>query len=141
MAGTRPSRRARRVRAAEAALTALAGRQLDHFLPCDVRDRGDDELRDAVAATDADGCGPEVDEQHADLATVVGIDRARRVEQGQPFPVRQATPWSHLPLVSDGNGEREPGRYEPSLARAEYHVGRDVRGEIHAGRAGRHIAR
>src|SRR5437899_10761069 len=77
------------VGAAEASVSAGAGGQLLHFLPCDARDGRHDQLRDAVAAADADGGAAEVDEQHLDLAPVVGVDRPGRVEESQALAVRE----------------------------------------------------
>ena len=127
--------------AAEAAVAACGRGEVLDFLPGDGDDGGDHELRDAVAATDADGGTAEVDEQHLDLAPVVGVDRPGRVEERQAVAVRETAARPDLPLVPGRDGHREPRRHEAPLAGAQHDVGGDVGREVHAGRSGRHVAR
>src|SRR5262249_32840503 len=75
-----PTPRHRVLRAAKASRAALGGPQGVRLLPGDPDDGGDHELCDPIAAADASGLVPEIGEQHLDLAAVVGIDRAWRVE-------------------------------------------------------------
>ena len=66
---------------AEAALPALGvAERLDRD-DLDRGDRRDHELRDAVAPLDQERLGAEIDQQHHDLAAIVGIDGARAVQQ------------------------------------------------------------
>jgi hypothetical protein len=57
-----------------------AVRQRRHLLPRDRRYRTDHELGNAVAATNVGGRAAEVHEEDLHLAAVVGVDRARRVQ-------------------------------------------------------------
>ena len=106
------------VRAAEAAVAAGAPRQLLHFLPGDRGNWGHDELRDAVAAADADGGTAEVDEEDLNLAPVVGVDRTRGVEEREAVAVSETAARPDLALVAGRDGEREAGRYEAALSGA-----------------------
>src|SRR5437773_2391732 len=89
-------------RTPETTVSALALGQLLHLAPGDAGDRADHQLRDAVAAADRDRLASEVDEQHPDLAAVVGVDRAGRVQHREAVARGEAATCPDLPF--------EPGR-------------------------------
>ena len=68
-------------RVAKALAAARCRGQLGDLVPRDAHDRRDDELRDAHAARDVKRRASEVDDRHANLAAVIGIDRRRGVRQ------------------------------------------------------------
>src|SRR5437867_3195 len=82
--------------------TTRAGRdgKVAHFVPGDARHRRDDELRDSHATGHAKWLPSQVDDRHADLATVVRVDRRRRVRQADAVPHCKPGPGPHLPLES-----------------------------------------
>ncbi len=87
---------------AETAAAPPAFRQgVDRF-PGDVTDRGDDHLGDAHARLDGKGFGPDVGEDDHDLAAVIGIDGAGRVDEQNAVTDGQAGARPHLGLVALG---------------------------------------
>ena len=62
-------------------------RRFDENRPCAGRD---DELGDSGAPDDFEGLIAEIDQQHADFAAIIGIDRAGRVEHGDTMIPREA---------------------------------------------------
>src|SRR5262249_57444543 len=75
-------------RAAETTGAAARGREHRDELPLRARHRGDDELRDAIAAAHDEGRLAVVDEDHLHLAAVVAVDRAGGVEDADALPQR-----------------------------------------------------
>src|SRR5215469_570191 len=75
---------------AEAARAAHRRRQLAHDLPFCAADRRNDELRDALAARDRHRRAAKIGEDDADLAAIIGVDRARAVEDGDAVAEREA---------------------------------------------------
>src|SRR5882724_10928926 len=65
------------------------------------------QLVDAIAAPHGVGTVAEIDKDHADLATVVGIDRTRTVEDGNADLESEAGagPYLCLELCREGNGD------------------------------------
>ena len=116
-------------------------RRARRLLPDHAGDGRDDELRDAVAAADADRLAAEVHEQHLHLAAIVGVDRPGGVEERQPLAHGEAAPRPHLPLEPGRDRERDARRHEAAVAGGERHVVLDVGQEVHAGRLRRHVAR
>ena len=104
-------------------------------------DRGDHELGDAVAATDAGWLASQVGEQDLHLAAVVRIDGAGRVEEGETLTERQAAPWTNLPLEAGGDGEGDAGRHQLTPPGGEDDVGSDGGEQIHPCRPGGHVTR
>ena len=69
------------------------------FLPFNRRISCDDQLRDTIAATDLKRMAPVIDQHHANLSAIIGIDRTRRVQYTHAVLDRQAAPWSNLSLT------------------------------------------
>ena len=90
---------------------ALLGKIVD-LSPDGPRHRRDDELGDPRAAFDAIGLGAEVDEDHADLAAVVGVDGPGAVQHADAVAQRQPRTWPHLRLVAVGKGDGNPARHQ-----------------------------
>jgi hypothetical protein len=67
------------------------------------RDGSDDELRNALVRFYRDGMLSEIDQDDFDLATIIGINGAGRIQNSEPFFQCPATSGTHLPL--------KPGRY------------------------------
>ena len=78
-------------------------RQCLHLNRLDLFATGEDDLRDAVAAVDDERLVGQVDEDDAYLSTVVGVDGAGGVEDGDAFFDSQATARPHLTLIAFGN--------------------------------------
>jgi len=77
----------------------------------------DDQLRDPVAAPEADRAVPVcIHQGHLDLTAVAGVDRSRRVHQCYPVPGRQARAGMHERRVPVGQRDRQPGPYQRPLA-------------------------
>ena len=69
---------------AEAPLPAVRlAKRLDRN-DLDMGDRRHDELGDAIAAADGEGLGSEIDEEHHDLAAIIGVDGAGAVQERHP---------------------------------------------------------
>ena len=60
---------------------------------------------------------PVIDQKHLDLAAIVGVDRARRVEDGDAMLAGEAGARPHLALIAvrerDGDAGRDP-RHGPA---------------------------
>src|SRR5438874_11034769 len=80
------------------------------------RDGRDDELRDAPAARQLDALLAEIDEDDADLAAVVGVDRAGAVQAGDPVAQREPAARSHRSFVPERTGDRDAGRPQRAIA-------------------------
>src|SRR5437867_1912513 len=68
---------------AEATGGAVGGGKLVAEDQPGARHRGDDELRDAIAAADGDRLLAEIDRDHRDLPAVIGVDRPGGVQHRQ----------------------------------------------------------
>ena len=101
--------------------------------------RREEYLRDALPPRDGERRVPQVDQRHQDLAAVVGVERSRAVDEGDPMLQRQPRPWSHLPLPALRNREGDAARDQAPLTRGKDQRGvrRHRRAQIEAGRAGR----
>ena len=76
---------------------------------------GNDHLGDTLAVAYDDVLLREVYQYHAYLAAVVGVDGARRVEDGDALLQRQAAAGTHLRLVSCGQLHEEAGLHQAAL--------------------------
>ena len=75
-------------------------------------DARDHELGDALAAADVNGSDAEIDQQHFDLAAIVGVDGAGAVQNRDPGFQGEARAWAKLGLVAWRQLEREAGGNE-----------------------------
>jgi hypothetical protein len=73
-------RRLRVPRTAEAAVRALGRLQVGSFVEDGALDTRDDQLRDAIAASDGEWLLPKICDDDADGTAIIGIDGPRRVE-------------------------------------------------------------
>ena len=96
----------------------------------------DDDLGDAFAAFGVEGLGGEVDEGDFDLAAVVAVDGAGRVDHGDAVLEGQAAARSDLALEPRGDGGDEAGGHEAALEGGEGDGFVGV--EVAAGGAGGH---
>src|SRR5687768_9790308 len=106
-------------RAAEPALSARARAEL--FGACDLDDLDlehwrHDQLSDPIARLDEVGFFAEVDQQHLDLAAIVLIDRARRIEHGHAVLEREPRARPDLPFAARRKLDRKPRRDESARA-------------------------
>ena len=76
-------------RGAETALPPRRGLERFHAFDLDMGHRRNHELGDAVAPANGKCVGPEIDQQHHDLAAVIGVDRAGAVQERQPVLQRK----------------------------------------------------
>src|SRR5579863_16488 len=124
-------------RGAEAALAAAAAVERLGLLPFDALHPRDHQLRDAVPAPQRERLGAQIDQQHADLAAVVAVDRPGGVDHADAVAQGEAAARAHLPLVAGGDGERQAGRHQQALARQQHPLAHDRRTQIATGAAGR----
>src|SRR5689334_17934759 len=67
---------------AETAGTALGLIERRLLGPLQPGHRGHHQLRDAIAAADGEDLLSVIDQDHADFAAIIGVDRARRIQGG-----------------------------------------------------------
>jgi DUF3093 family protein len=119
--------------------TVGAGQPLD-LDEASVRDVLDDELGDAVAPVERDArVAIVVDERDSDLATVPGIDGARRVDDRHAVTHGEAGPGMHERDIPRGQCDGDSGANCGAFARSELDVGR--RDEVGTGVAGMGVRR
>ena len=92
----------------------------------------DDELRDALSVVDGEGILREVDEQHHQFATVVGVDGSRRVEHRDTVLQGQSAAGPHLCLIALGQRDVEPRGDQATLQGLESEGLGNVGAQIHA---------
>ena len=133
-----PSAGSRATGRAVPAGAALGRRQLVDLDELRASTRWNDELRDPVAAGEAQRRGRiVVDHDDLDLAAVAGVDGARRVDQPEAGPRGQTGPRVHERGVAVRERNRDPGRQHRSLAGRERDV--DGRDDIGARVAGQRV--
>ncbi len=98
-----------RAEAAAARAPSTAARPAS--LPAYSRDRSDNELGDPHAALDAKGFFAEIDENHRDLAAIIGIDGAGAVQHGDAMPRGETGAWPDLGLEALRKGDGDAGRH------------------------------
>jgi len=103
-------------RRAEAALAPLAGGELGHLDGIGGGERDHQQLRDAIAGRDLEGGGAGVEQEHAHLAAVAGVDQPGRVDQGDPVPGGETGAREHEGRVALGDldGDAGPHRRPPA---------------------------
>ena len=79
-------------------------------MPGQLGDRCQDQLGDAFPALDCEGILSEIDQNDLDLAAIVAVDSAGRVQTGQAMLCRQAGAGPNLDFITLRNGDRQPGR-------------------------------
>src|ERR1041385_7764148 len=117
------------------AAASLRRVQRVHCFDVDVRDRRDYELRDAVAAVHGEGLGAEVHEDDADLAAIVRVDGAGRIDDADAVPEREAGAGAHLAFVAFRDRDLDSGRHESPSAGWDRDGLGDGRSEIETGGA------
>src|SRR5437667_12777495 len=70
-----------------------------------------DQLRDPVARMDRVWSSTQIQQDHANLAAIAGVDRARRIRNRDRMLEREPAARPHLPLIASGNLYREPRRH------------------------------
>ena len=94
-----------------------------------------DHLRDTVAIVDSEIVFPEVYENNAYLTSVVGVDGARRIDNGYSVIQSQSGTRSYLAFVAGGELHVESGGYESPLHRTQsYGTLREESPDVHARR-------
>src|SRR5438477_11958706 len=86
-------------RVAEPAGSSRGTRQLFDLHELRSRHWRDHELRNALAARQLDAFLPQVDDDDADFAAIVAVDRSGTVQARDPDAQRQSAARSHLPFV------------------------------------------
>ena len=94
---------------AEAAFPAGRLAQLLDQFKLHLRYELKDHLRDALIPFDGERLLSQVDEQHLDLPAVVGIDRARSIESGDPMLQRLAAARPDLRFKLSGHSDGDAG--------------------------------
>src|ERR1700747_2524814 len=85
-------------RRTEAPCAAFGWRQYADGDKLSLRHRSDHHLRNALAAADGKGGAAVIDQEHRDLAAIIGIDGSRRVQNGDAMFGRKARARSYLRL-------------------------------------------
>src|SRR5262245_20155796 len=126
---------------AESACGPLAGWQAVRHLPSRPRDRCDDQLCDAIAASHGVGAVAVIDEDHADLAAIVGVDGAGAVEHGDAGLESEAGAGPYLRLELRGQRDGDAGADQGALPGRQDEI-RGQRGkEVEPGGQWRRITR
>jgi hypothetical protein len=79
----------------------------------------DHHLRDAHSSCDRHRFLPKIYQQDLDLPPVIGVDRAGRIEHGEPMARCEARTWPHLGFISAGKSDCDPGWNECAGARRD----------------------
>ena len=93
---------------------------------------GDDHLGDALSVVHDEILLRQVDEQHAHLTTIVGIDRPRGVEYRDTLLQGQSAAGSHLGLITCGQGDVQTCRDESPLQRFQHDRRIEIGPQVHA---------
>lgn len=121
---------------AEGAVFADGAVELLHRLPGYVGVCGDHHLGDAVAVVDGEVVLAEVDEYDSDFATVVGIDGAGGIDDGDSVVEGEAGAGPDLAFISLGQLHIEARGDEGALERAQRYGAFGKEGaDIHSGGA------
>jgi hypothetical protein len=105
---------------AETAGTARGGPEPINLHDLSAHDWRDDELCDAVGGINCDGVLAQVDQDDFEFAAIIGVDGAGRIQYGEPFLERAATPGPHLPLKPRWYFNCNSSRYRGSRERREH---------------------
>ena len=76
-------------------------------------------MGDAITALDGEGVLAQIEEDDADLATVIAVNGAGGVGDGDTVAKREAASGAHLALPPGRNLQREAGGDEPPLTGGE----------------------
>jgi len=114
----------------ETALPALGHIEDFDLDPFRLDDRRHDELRNAISASDFEVFRPGVHQDHLNLATVVGIDGARRVGDEYAMPKRQSAARTNLRFETDGQRDAPACRNQPPLPWGDLNWFGDRRAQI-----------
>lgn len=125
----------------EASGTSLRlGKNL-HSLPFGLLVAGDDHLGNALAVLDEERLVGEIDKDDADLATIVGIDGAGSVEDGDAVLDGKTTAGAHLSLVARRQSHEETRRHKAALQGLQLYGRLDIGTKVHTCRLRRGILR
>ena len=94
---------------------------------------GDDHLGDALSVVHDEILLRQVDEQHAHLTTIVGIDRSRGVEYRDTLLQGQSTAGPHLGLIACWQGNVQSRRDESPLHGFQHDRRIEIGPQVHAG--------
>ena len=125
----------------ESTVTALGpGKYLSPYHP-HRRQLLDHQLRHPVSRRHGEPLLPPVQQNHADLATIVGIDRARSVGEADSMAEGKPATSTHAPLESRRNGHTDTGWNQgaPTRLDGDRHV--ETGADVKATGAGRHSLR
>ncbi len=98
-----------------------------------------DHLGDAVSPPDDEGRRTVVDQDHPDLAAIIRVDRARRVDQRHAVFQGQPAPGPDLGLVPFGKGHRDARRDQLPFPGEDRRLLCNRREQIHPRRLLRHV--
>ena len=94
---------------------------------------GDDHLGNALAIVDDEVLLRQVDEHHAYLTTVVGIDGSWGVQHRQTMLQSQSTAWAHLCLIALWQGDVQTCRNQSALHGVQGDGLTEIGSQVHAG--------
>ncbi len=104
-------------------------------------DAREHDLRDLQAARHREWLIAEIDEDRLDLAAIVAVDRARRVQQRDAVMQRESGARTHLAFVFVGERDRDAARDRRARAGLQFNVGIDGGQKIERRRSFRRIGR
>ena len=93
---------------------------------------GDHHLRDTLAVVDDKLLLRQVDQQHAYLSTIVGIDGAWRVQDGNTLLEGQTATRTDLCLITDRKRDVQSGRNQSALHGLQHDGCFEICSQIHA---------
>ena len=102
--------------------SAFAANRLIQYLnrlPADLLMTGYNQLGDAFTILNDEWLAGDIDQDNANLSTIVGINRSRAVEHRNPIFQGQATAWTYLGLVTCGQSHKETRRHQATLKRSK----------------------
>src|SRR4051812_40063487 len=97
---------------AKAAAAAVGGGKRGRDNELRLHHRRNHHLRDALAAANRKRRLAVIDQDDRNLAAVIRVDRARRVQHRDAMPGGKARAWPHLGLIAGWQRDGQPGRHD-----------------------------
>ena len=101
--------------------TLAANRLIEclNWLPADLLMTGYNQLGDAFTILNDEWLAGDIDQDNANLSTIVGINRSGAIEHRNPMFQGQATAWTYLGFVACGQSHKEARRHQATLKRSQ----------------------
>lgn len=96
-------------------------------------------LGNAFSPTDHKRFGAVVYDNYTNLAPVIRVNGAWRIDKRNAVSQGKSAPRSYLRLISIGQLDRDTGRNQSSFARRKHNITIHIGIDVHSGRMTRHI--